>query len=151
LIENILQYNFLFSPVKSVVKNTTPENVYSIRVDSECHSFVANGFVNHNTECRMMPLADEMFNDIEKETVDLVPNYDNSLKEPKVLPTKFPQLLLNGTTGIAVGMATNIPPHHLGECMDAAMFLADNPDCNTDDLMQFVKGPDFPTGGTIYG
>jgi DNA gyrase subunit A len=73
------------------------------------------------------------------------------LKEPKVLPTKVPQLLLNGTTGIAVGMATNIPPHHLGECMDAAMFLADNPDCNTDDLMQFVKGPDFPTGGTIYG
>jgi DNA gyrase subunit A len=112
---------------------------------------VANGFVNHNTECRMMPIADEMFNDIEKETIDLVPNYDNSLKEPKVLPTKVPQLLLNGTTGIAVGMATNIPPHHLGECMDAAMFLADNPGCNTDDLMQFVKGPDFPTGGTIYG
>ncbi len=103
------------------------------------------------TECRMMAIADEMFNDIEKETIDLVPNYDNSLKEPKVLPTKVPQLLLNGTTGIAVGMATNIPPHHLGECMDAAMFLADNPNCNTDDLMQFVKGPDFPTGGTIYG
>ncbi len=103
------------------------------------------------TECRMMAIADEMFNDIEKETIPLVPNYDNSLKEPKVLPTKVPQLLLNGTTGIAVGMATNIPPHHLGECMDAAMFLADNPDCNTDDLMQFVKGPDFPTGGTIYG
>ncbi len=103
------------------------------------------------TECRMMPLADEMFEDIEKDTVDFIPNYDNNLKEPKVLPTKVPQLLLNGTTGIAVGMATNIPPHNLSECMDAAIFLADNPECNTDDLMQFVKGPDFPTGGTIYG
>jgi DNA gyrase subunit A len=151
LIENILKYNFLFSPVEEKIKNRKSENVYSIRVANECHSFVANGFVNHNTECRMMSLAEQMFEDIEKETVEFVPNYDNNLKEPKVLPTKFPQLLLNGTTGIAVGMATNIPPHNLSECMDAAIFLADNPDCNTDDLMQFIKGPDFPTGGTIYG
>jgi DNA gyrase subunit A len=103
------------------------------------------------TECRMTHLANEMFNDIEKETVDFVPNYDNNLSEPKVLPTRIPQLLLNGTTGIAVGMATNIPPHNLSECMDAAIFLADNPDCDSDNLLDFIQGPDFPTGGTIYG
>lgn len=103
------------------------------------------------TESRMQQIADDMFVDIEKETIDFVPNYDNTLKQPKVLPTKVPQLLLNGTTGIAVGMATNIPPHNLSEIMDALVYTVDNPDCDTDDLMNFVKGPDFPTGGTIYG
>lgn len=85
------------------------------------------------TESRMEHITEEMFTDIEKETIDFVPNYDNNLKEPKVLPTKIPQLLLNGTTGIAVGMATNIPPHNLSEIMDALIYAIDNPNCDTDD------------------
>jgi DNA gyrase subunit A len=98
----------------------------------------------------MTSLAEEMMADIEKETVDFVPNYDASRQEPSVLPAKLPQLLLNGTMGIAVGMATNIPPHNLGELVDAISYLIENPDCDVKDLTQFVKGPDFPTGGSIY-
>jgi len=103
------------------------------------------------TEARMSKIAEEMLNDIEKNTVDFVPNYDNTLKEPSVLPTKIPNLLVNGTVGIAVGMATNIPPHNLGELCDGLIYLADNPEATVDELMQFIKGPDFPTGGTIHG
>lgn len=102
------------------------------------------------TEAKLMPIAEEMLFDIEKDTVDFVPNFDGVHKEPVVLPAKLPQLLLNGTMGIAVGMATNIPPHNLGELVDAIGHLIDNPDATVDDLMQFVKGPDFPTGGIIY-
>jgi len=102
------------------------------------------------TEARLAVIANDILGDIEKDTVDFRPNYDNSRKEPVVLPTKIPNLLVNGSMGIAVGMATNIPPHNLGEVLDALMYLADHPDANTKDLMQFVKGPDFPTGGTIY-
>lgn len=102
------------------------------------------------TEAKMMPIAEEMLADIEKQTVDFTPNYDGSRFEPKVLPAKVPQLLLNGTLGIAVGMATNIPPHNLGEIIDAAAHLIDNPDAEVEDLMQFVQGPDFPTGAHIY-
>ena len=102
------------------------------------------------TEARLTALAEEMMIDIEKDTVDFVPNYDASRKEPSVLPAKVPQLLLNGTMGIAVGMATNIPPHNLGELVDGIVYLIENPSCEVRDLTKFVKGPDFPTGGTIY-
>ena len=104
------------------------------------------------TEVRMSKLAQELLLDIDKDTVDFRPNYDNTLEEPAVLPAKFPNLLLNGSSGIAVGMATNIPPHNLGELCDAVLYLLNNPDCNVLDLMQFVKGPDFPTAGfAFYG
>ncbi len=103
------------------------------------------------TEARMSRLAEEMLFDIEKETVDFRPNYDGTQKEPVVLPAKLPNLLLNGQVGIAVGMATNIPPHNLTELIDAVIYIIDNPEATVDDLVKIVKGPDFPTGGTIYG
>lgn len=102
------------------------------------------------TEAKMSRLASELLRDIEKDTVNFVPNYDGTKKEPRVLPTAVPNLLLNGTLGIAVGMATNIPPHNLGEVMDAVCFLVDNPDATTEDLLQFIKGPDFPVGGIAF-
>ncbi|HML54920.1 MAG TPA: DNA gyrase subunit A [Solidesulfovibrio magneticus] len=103
------------------------------------------------TEVRMSRLAGEFLADIEKETVDFRPNYDNSLEEPAVLPTKVPNLLLNGSSGIAVGMATNIPPHNLGELCDGLLHLLDTPSCPVTDIIGLVKGPDFPTGAAIYG
>lgn len=103
------------------------------------------------TECRMSSLSEEMLLDIEKDTVDYVANYDSTREEPRVLPAKVPNLLLNGSMGIAVGMATNIPPHNLGELVDGVTHQIDNPECTVDDLMEFVKGPDFPTGAEIYG
>ncbi len=103
------------------------------------------------TECRLSPLAEEMLEDLEKETVNFVDNFDGSLKEPEVLPAKLPNLLINGSSGIAVGMATNVPPHNLREVVDALMHLIDEPSAETLDLMNFIRGPDFPTGGIIYG
>ncbi len=103
------------------------------------------------TEAKMSRLSSELLRDLEKETVDFHPNYDGSKKEPAVLPSAVPSLLLNGTLGIAVGMATNIAPHNLGEVIDATTHLIDNEEATTDDLLQFVKGPDFPTGGVVYG
>ncbi|MBI2984036.1 MAG: DNA gyrase subunit A [Candidatus Kerfeldbacteria bacterium] len=102
------------------------------------------------TEARLDRMAAELLVDIDKQTVDFVPNYDGSQHEPRVLPAKLPNLLLNGTVGIAVGMATNIPPHNLGELVDASIHLIDRPEATADDLTEFVKGPDFPTGGLIY-
>ncbi|MCK6462298.1 MAG: DNA gyrase subunit A [Candidatus Pacebacteria bacterium] len=102
------------------------------------------------TEARMTSVAGQMLEDIQKETVDFKPNYDNRLMEPSVLPAAVPQLIINGSFGIAVGMATSIPPHNLGEVIDATNHLIDNPEASLDDLMQFVKGPDFPTGGLIF-
>ncbi len=103
------------------------------------------------TEVRMSKISELMLQDIDRETVDFVPNYDESLKEPSVLPAKFPQLLVNGTSGIAVAMATNIPPHNLGEIVDATLRLIDDPDATATDLMKIVRGPDFPTAGLIIG
>jgi DNA gyrase subunit A len=103
------------------------------------------------TECRLDRLAMVMLQDIDEETVDFVDNYSGEFQEPVVLPSRFPNLLVNGSQGIAVGMATNIPPHNLGESIDAVIHLLDNPEATPDDLMQFVKGPDFPTGGLIMG
>jgi DNA gyrase subunit A len=103
------------------------------------------------TECRLGPLALELMEGIDQETVDFVPNYDATTEEPTVLPARFPNLLVNGSQGIAVGMATNIPPHNLGEVIDAAAHVLEHPDATSDDLMEFVKGPDFPTGALVLG
>ena len=103
------------------------------------------------TEARMSKICTHLLADIDKDTVDFMPNFDETLMQPKVLPSRFPNLLVNGSNGIAVGMATNIPPHNLGEVIDGTVYLIDHPDCSLDDLMQFIKGPDFPTGGVILG
>jgi DNA gyrase subunit A len=103
------------------------------------------------TEARMAPLAEDLLKDLEKDTVDFVPNYDDSTSEPDVLPTRVPNLLLNGSSGIAVGMATNIPPHRLDELVDALTLLIDNKEATLEEVMEFIKAPDFPTGGTIFG
>lgn len=103
------------------------------------------------TEAKLKKIAEEMLKDIEKKTVKFTPNFDGSMKEPSVLPSKFPNLLVNGSSGIAVGMATNIPPHNLKEVIDAAVHLIDNPEANIPELMQYIKGPDFPTAGIISG
>lgn len=103
------------------------------------------------TEARMTRIAEEVLRDLDKDTVNFVPNYDDTMKEPAVLPTRVPTLLLNGSEGIAVGMATKIPPHNLGELLDAILHLIDNPSAEALDLMEFIQGPDFPTGGTIFG
>src|SRR5919106_331807 len=102
------------------------------------------------TEARMAAIADELLADIEKETVDFGDNYDGRLREPLVLPARLPNLLVNGSSGIAVGMATNIPPHNLNEIADAVIALIDNPELTSDELSEIVTGPDFPTGGTIF-
>jgi len=103
------------------------------------------------TEAKMSRIASELLRDLEKETVEWRPNYDATRNEPVVFPAAVPNLLLNGTLGIAVGMATSIPPHNLGEVLDATAHLIDNPDASTEDLTQFIAGPDFPTGGIIFG
>lgn len=103
------------------------------------------------TEVRLAPIAEEMLQDLEKDTVDFAPNFDESLREPVVLPARFPQLLANGASGIAVGMATNIPPHNLRELIDGLLYLLDHPEATADDLLRFIPGPDFPTGGKIVG
>lgn len=103
------------------------------------------------TESKMQKITEEMLRDIEKDTVDYIPNYDDTKKEPSVLPAKVPNLLLNGSVGIAVGMATNIPPHNLGELVDATNHLIENPNATVEDLLEFIQGPDFPTGGVVYG
>ena len=103
------------------------------------------------TEARLSKISNEMLRDIDKETVDWDPNFDESRKEPRVLPSRFPNLLVNGSSGIAVGMATNIPPHNLREVIDACVCVLDDPDCELADLMKHIKGPDFPTKGIIMG
>ncbi|MDQ1600272.1 MAG: gyrase subunit [Actinomycetota bacterium] len=129
--------------------------VYSIRVDTDDHAFVSNGFVSHNTECRLAPLAMEMVRDIDRDTVDFAPNYDGRQQEPTVLPARFPNLLVNGSGGIAVGMATNIPPHNLREVASGVMWHLDHPEANQAELLaallERIKGPDFPTKGLIVG
>ena len=159
LIRQEINQNHRIIKVENLQKT---EDVYDLTID-ETHNFcLGSGIFVHNsidgdsaaayryTEARLSKIAEEFLTDIEKETVDWIPNYDGSTQEPKVLPSKLPALLLNGTSGIAVGMATNIPPHNLKEVIEATMRLIDNPKLNTDDLLQFVKGPDFPTGGIIY-
>ena len=103
------------------------------------------------TEAKMFRIAEEMLQDIDRDTVKFVPNFDDSLEEPSVLPTRLPQLHMNGSSGIAVGMATNIPPHNLNEISNALIAIIDNPDIELEEVISLVSGPDFPTGGIIYG
>src|SRR6266545_973291 len=103
------------------------------------------------TECRLAKIATELLRDLEADTVDRIPNYDESTTEPSVLPSRFPNLLVNGSTGIAVGMATNIPPHNLGETINAVLALIDEPSIDIDDIMRHIKGPDFPTAASVMG
>ncbi len=150
LIEFFLKTNYFFDRVIEI-RDGGVKDVYSIRVLSDCHSFVGNGFINHNTECRLTELAEKMLEDIDKNTVDFQPNFDASKLEPVVLPAKVPNLLINGCTGIAVGMMTNIPPHNLKEVCDGIISYIRNPNISIEELMRIVKGPDFPTGGVIVG
>jgi len=149
-VGEVARLRYFFDPVVAV-EPAGEQPVYSLRVDSRCHSFVANGFINHNTEARLAPMAVEMLADIDKETVDFVPNYDGTNREPSVLPARIPNLLVNGSNGIAVGMATSIPPHNLTEVCNALIYLLDHPQATLDELLKFIKGPDFPTAGIILG
>jgi DNA gyrase subunit A len=142
--------DYYYAAVASV-ERAPVQPVYSLRVDSDDHSFLTNGFVSHNTEARLARTATEMLRDLDMDTVDFVPNYDGSKREPLVLPSRFPNLLVNGSSGIAVGMATNIPPHNLREVIAATIAYIDDPDMEVAGLMEHITGPDFPTGGIILG
>ncbi len=140
--------DYFYAEVESIT-DAGVQPVYSLRVESEDHSFITNGFISHNTEARLDRLATEMLRDIEAETVDFGPNYDERNQEPLLLPARFPNLLVNGSSGIAVGMATNIPPHNLREVGAAVDAFIENPDIDLDGLLQHIKAPDFPGGGLI--
>ena len=150
VVEPLVSGDYYYAEVASV-EDAGVQPVYSLRVDTDDHSFLTNGFVSHNTEARLAKLAEEMLRELDSDTVEFGPNYDESKREPLVLPARFPNLLVNGSSGIAVGMATNIPPHNLSEVVDAIVTLIDNPAANVEDLMKHVKGPDFPTGAIIVG
>jgi DNA gyrase subunit A len=145
---------FYYARVASVT-DAGVQPVYSLRVDTDDHAFITNGFVSHNTEARLTPLAMEMLREIDEETVDFIPNYDGRVQEPTVLPSRFPNLLANGSGGIAVGMATNMPPHNLRELADAVYWCLDNHEADEEATLtavtERVKGPDFPTYGLIVG
>ncbi|HEY5856236.1 MAG TPA: intein-containing DNA gyrase subunit A [Aldersonia sp.] len=145
---------FYYAAVSAVVDNGE-QPVYSLRVDTDDHAFVTNGFVSHNTECRLTPLAMEMLREIDHDTVDFAPNYDGRTQEPTVLPSRVPNLLINGSGGIAVGMATNVPPHNLREVAEAIYWALENYGADEEAtlaaVMERVKGPDFPTHGLIVG
>jgi DNA gyrase subunit A len=149
MVDWLLSNNFFFDKVADVKKLAKKETVYSIKVNSSCHSFIANGFINHNTEAKLSKISDDLLKDIDKNTVNFKENFDGSMKEPEVLPNKIPNLLVNGSTGIAVGMATNIPPHNLNEICDGVIAIIDNPEITVEELMQIIPGPDFPTGGEV--
>ena len=150
VVEPLVDGDYYYAEV-AAIEQTGLAPVYSVRVDSDDHAFITNGFISHNTEARLSPMAMELLRDIESETVDFVPNFDGYEIQPTVLPSRFPNLLVNGAGGIAVGMATNIPPHNLGEVCDAVAHYLENPEATSQELMKFVKGPDFPTGATIMG
>ena len=145
---------FGWSAVESVVPAGVAP-VYSLRVDSTDHAFVTNGLISHNTECRLSPLAMAMLQDIDEDTVNFTPNYDGKTEEPDVLPSRVPNLLINGSVGIAVGMATNIPPHNLREVGSGVVWALENPEATEQELLEAlmarIKGPDFPTAGLIVG
>jgi DNA gyrase subunit A len=145
---------FYFAEVASV-NDAGVQPVYSLRVDTDDHSFITNGFISHNTEARLTPLAMDMLREIDEETVDFIPNYDGRVQEPTVLPSRFPNLLANGSGGIAVGMATNIPPHNLRELAEAVYWCLENHEADEETtlaaMIERIKGPDFPTSGLIVG
>jgi DNA gyrase subunit A len=142
--------DYYYAEVTSVT-DAGVQPVYSLRVDTEDHSFLTNGFVSHNTEARLARIATEMLRDLDMDTVDFTPNYDGKKQEPVVLPSRFPNLLVNGSSGIAVGMATNIPPHNLREVIAATIAYVEDPSIDVEGLMAHITGPDFPTGGVILG
>ncbi len=154
VVEPLVDGRFYYAEVSSVT-DAGIQPVYSLRVDTDDHSFITNGFVSHNTECRLDPLAMEMLRDIGEDTVDMQANYDGRSQEPTILPARFPNLLVNGSEGIAVGMATKIPPHNLREIAAGVQWCLDNPEADEattlDALIDIVKGPDFPTAGLIVG
>jgi DNA gyrase subunit A len=150
VVEPLMTGDYYYAEVESVT-DAGVQPVYSLRVESDDHSFLTNGLVSHNTECRLTRLATEMLRDIDASTVDFAPNYDESRREPTVLPSRFPNLLVNGSAGIAVGMATNMPAHNLGEVVDALVAMIDDPAIDVDRLTRHIKGPDFATGGIIVG
>jgi DNA gyrase subunit A len=150
VVAPLVSGDYYYAKVASV-EPAGVQPVYSLRVDTDDHSFLTNGFVSHNTEARLARIATEMLRDLDMDTVDFVANYDGSRREPLVLPSRFPNLLVNGSSGIAVGMATNIPPHNLREVIDATIAYIDDPEIDTAGLMRHIKGPDFPTGGIILG
>jgi DNA gyrase subunit A len=150
VVEPLVSGDYFYAEVNSVTLGDV-QPVYSLRVESGDHSFVTNGFISHNTECRLSRIATEMLRDIDADTVEFIPNYDESRREPSVLPSRFPNLLVNGSSGIAVGMATNVPPHNLGEVVDGIVAMIDEPAIDVDRLLRHIKGPDFPTGGAIVG
>jgi DNA gyrase subunit A len=154
IADELTDGRFAYARVVSV-SDSGVQPVYSLRVDTRDHAFVTNGFVSHNTEARLTPLAMEMLREIDEETVDFIPNYDGRVQEPTVLPSRFPNLLANGSGGIAVGMATNIPPHNLRELAQAVFWCLDNFDADEEATLKAVtervKGPDFPTAGLIVG
>jgi DNA gyrase subunit A len=148
VVEPLVTGDYFYAEVESVV-DAGVQPVYSLRVDTDDHSFLTNGFVSHNTEARLARLSTEMLRDIDADTVEWGPNYDESQQEPLVLPARFPNLLVNGSSGIAVGMATNIPPHNLSETIGAVKAFIANPNIDLAGLMEYVKGPDFPGGGLM--
>ena len=150
VVEPLVSGDHYYAEV-ATVEPAGVQPVYSLRVDSADHAFLTDGFVSHNTEARLAPIAREMLRDLDADTVDFQPNYDGNNNEPVVLPARFPNLLVNGSSGIAVGMATNIPPHNLRETIAATIAYIDDQDIDTVGLMQHIKGPDFPTGGVILG
>ncbi len=150
VVEPLVTGDYYYAAVTSI-EDAGVQPVYSLRVDTDDHSFITDGLVSHNTEARLSRIAMEMLRDLDADTVDFVPNYDGRTREPTVLPSRFPNLLVNGAAGIAVGMATNIPPHNLREVIDAVVAYIDDPDMDVNGLMHHIKGPDFPTGGVIVG
>ncbi len=154
VVEPLVDGRFYYAEVESIT-DAGVQPVYSLKVESDDHAFITNGFVSHNTECRLHPLAMEMLRDIDEETVDFGPNYDGRTQEPDILPSRFPNLLVNGSGGIAVGMATNIPPHNLREVAAAVQWCLEHheasPEETLDAVIGLVKGPDFPTGALIVG
>jgi DNA gyrase subunit A len=150
VVEPLVSGDYYYATVDAV-QDAGVQPVYSLKVETDDHSFLTNGFVSHNTEARLSRLATEMLRDIDADTVDFGPNYDESRQEPLVLPARLPNLLVNGASGIAVGMATNIPPHSLREAVDAVVAYIDDPQIDVNGLMRHIKGPDFPTGGIIVG
>ena len=149
-IAPLFEMGYRYVEVASV-EDAGRETVFSVRVDSDSHAFMAGGFINHNTEARLDPAAESLLASVDENTVDMTPNFDSSIEEPTVLPAGFPNLLVNGASGIAVGMATNIPPHNLSEVAAACLHLLEHPKASSGELMAFVPGPDFPTGGVIVG
>ena len=154
IVAPLVDGSYYYAEVASV-EEAGVAPVWSFRVDTDDHAFITNGIVSHNTECRLAPLAMEMVRDIDHETVDFAPNYDGRQQEPQVLPARFPNLLVNGSGGIAVGMATNIPPHNLREVASGVQWHLDHPDASQEELLasllERIKGPDFPTKGLIVG